>query len=157
MVYIQHSVTFALSVLFKYPFRNNKHQPNLLCWLLFSLLINSIVWSIYAQVQSTNAKYAQIYAREISEFFFSSSMEKTIFLNQDFNIFQREKVMRPINLLLKTNKVTIIEANFFDGNNFCENVDQAVSKIIVIWKLQCLASHFEILQLHPHLERKFIL
>ena len=53
--------------------------------------------------------------------------------------------MRPINLLLKTNKVTIIEANFFDGNNFCENVDQAVSKIIVIWKLQCLASHFEIL------------
>ena len=53
--------------------------------------------------------------------------------------------MRPINLLLRTNKVNIIVADFFIGNNFCENVDQAVDKITVIWKLQCLACHFELL------------
>ena len=52
---------------------------------------------------------------------------------------ERAKVMRRINLLLRTNKVNIIVANFFLGNNFCENVDQAVSKRTVIWKLQCLA------------------
>ena len=51
--------------------------------------------------------------------------------------------MRPINLLLRTNKVNIIVANFFLGNNFCENVDQAVNKITVICRLQCLACHFE--------------
>ena len=67
---------------------------------------------------------------------------------------ERAKVMRRINLLLRTNKVNIIVANFFLGNNFCENVDQAVSKRTVIWKLQCLACHFELLQLLLHLERK---
>ena len=144
MVYIQHSVTFALSVLFKYPFRNNKHQPNLLCWLVFSLLINSIVLT------------AQIYAREIRKKFLQLEHGKENFPKLRFQYLQREKVMRRINLLLRTNKVNIVEVHFFDGNNFCENVDQAVSKIIVIWKLQCLACHFEILQLHPHLERKFI-
>ena len=58
---------------------------------------------------------------------------------------ERAKVMRRINLLLRTNKVNIIVANFFLCNNFCENVDQAVSKRTVIWKLQCLACHFELL------------
>ena len=145
MVYIQHSVTFALRVLFKYPFGNNKHQPNLLCWLVFSLLINSIVLT------------AQIYAREISKFCLQLEHGKENFPKLRFQYFQRVKVMRPINLLLRTNKVNIIVANFFLGNNFCENVDQAVSKITAICKLQCLACHFESLQLHPHLERKNIL